>query len=162
MCINFKKPLDFSMRLCREGGSRFSVKAKGTFSRRRAFKKSISTLTRSSAAAAILAAGAYFSAAENAEAGIALGGSCTVSSQDFVSVTIGNILKAPDITVPITLSCDFDKNLVNIYINNAAGGFKRKVAYCFHIHNYLPSFNYRRAGPKGFQYNLPNPTPPIY
>jgi len=72
-----------------------------------------------------------------------LGGSCSLDSLYFVSVTIGNINKAPDITIPVNMTCTFNAGPFNT--NIIKGGMR--VGYCWHLHNDGPkAFQYRQVG----------------
>jgi len=70
-----------------------------------------------------------------------LGGSCTLNSLNFVSAVIGNIAKAPPITIPISMTCRVDRSLEYKWITQMGWS----VGYCWHFHNFPLMFRYRNV-----------------
>jgi len=89
-----------------------------------------------------------------AQAGWNLNGGlqCSLDSQNFVSVTIGNLAKAPPITVPVNMTCTLSPGMADPYLKQPD---KWGVAYCWHYHNLPLQFQYRTVGPTGFDPNVP-------
>jgi len=73
--------------------------------------------------------------------GTPLNGDCHLDSVSFVSLTVGNILKAPDITVPVAMTCNIPAATAKTAIGNPATG-NRRVGYCWHVHDQNYYFKY--------------------